>query len=360
MIAWLNPVALAALATVALPILVHLLVRRRAPRVLFPSLRFLAPSDQSAVRIRVPSEWLLLLVRVAIVACAALAVARPLLMTDGRRTSWAQRTVRAIVVDTSPSVNSVAASEGAVAEAQGAVRSRRFDGADVGESLRRAAAWLAASEPALREVVVLSDFQRGAMAAADVSALPAAFGFRPVRVTARTLPTTFDGEAVLAPSGALLPRVTVAGDATTVTWQPAPIEAGSLHIEAPADVAARLRRAVSEAGALAPPAGPPTVVRFGEGVAPDSLEAATILQSTLNARRDPQAWAERDPQTIAAPVLDGWTRTPSLPPADAWRHSDESDGRWLWLAAILLLLVEAVVRRSAVAVAPAREDARAA
>ena len=33
-------------------------------------------------------------------------------------------------------------------------------------------------------------------------------------------------------------------------------------------------------------------------------------------------------------------------PADvtAWRHTDESDGRWLWVLALVLLGVEALVR----------------
>ena len=55
MIAWLQPAALIGLLALAGPILIHLLRRQRAPRVLFPSLRFVRPTRTAAVRLRVPS-----------------------------------------------------------------------------------------------------------------------------------------------------------------------------------------------------------------------------------------------------------------------------------------------------------------
>ena len=48
MIAWLNPGGLPLIALAALPIVIHLLLRRRARVVPFPTVRFIVPSDRSA------------------------------------------------------------------------------------------------------------------------------------------------------------------------------------------------------------------------------------------------------------------------------------------------------------------------
>ena len=53
------------------------------------------------------------MVRCAIVAAAALALARPLLVTPARRAAWDARTARAIVVDVTPTAGDPSA---AVAE----------------------------------------------------------------------------------------------------------------------------------------------------------------------------------------------------------------------------------------------------
>jgi len=66
MIHWLNPSALAGLALLGLPILIHLLRTRQAERIPFPSLRFVVPSETAAVRLRLPADWLLLLVRLVL------------------------------------------------------------------------------------------------------------------------------------------------------------------------------------------------------------------------------------------------------------------------------------------------------
>src|SRR5262245_40360517 len=77
MIGWQNPAAFWALSLAALPIVIHLLRMHRADRVPFPSLRFVQTSRTAAVRFRLPSDWLLLIVRVAAVAFAVAAIAGP-------------------------------------------------------------------------------------------------------------------------------------------------------------------------------------------------------------------------------------------------------------------------------------------
>ena len=101
---FLNPLALVALAAVALPLVLHLFNLRRPREVDFSSLAFVKELQKSAVqRVRI-KEWLLLALRMLAVACLVLAFARPTL--EGAFSGWgsASRTAHAIVVDNSLSM----------------------------------------------------------------------------------------------------------------------------------------------------------------------------------------------------------------------------------------------------------------
>jgi hypothetical protein len=63
---WLNPLALIAVAAIAAPILIHILVQRRAAPFPFPTLRFLQPTRLAAIRRHRLEDLLLLAVRAAI------------------------------------------------------------------------------------------------------------------------------------------------------------------------------------------------------------------------------------------------------------------------------------------------------
>ena len=67
---WLNPLAWFAVAAIAVPVLVHLLAHRRAPRVPFPTLRFVQPTRLAAIRRRALEDRALLAIRSAIVIAA--------------------------------------------------------------------------------------------------------------------------------------------------------------------------------------------------------------------------------------------------------------------------------------------------
>src|ERR1700704_1365916 len=94
---WLNPSALFALAAVAAPILIHILIQRKAERFPFPTLRFLQPTRLAAIRRHLIEDWPLLAIRVALLAAAAAALAGPLIVTSARRQAWDRRVARAIV-----------------------------------------------------------------------------------------------------------------------------------------------------------------------------------------------------------------------------------------------------------------------
>lgn len=74
---WLFPAFLAALGALALPALLHFLRRRPKRTVVFPSLRFLAPTIQQNAHAQRIQRWLVLLLRCLVLGLIALAFARP-------------------------------------------------------------------------------------------------------------------------------------------------------------------------------------------------------------------------------------------------------------------------------------------
>ncbi len=102
---FLNPLLLLALASVAVPVLLHFLNLRRPRPVDFSSLEFLQTLQESAVqRVRI-KEWLLLALRILAVAALVMAFARPTL-TGALAGAVGQRarTALAVVVDNSLSM----------------------------------------------------------------------------------------------------------------------------------------------------------------------------------------------------------------------------------------------------------------
>jgi len=79
---FLNPLFLAALAAVAIPLVVHMLSRRRVPVFYFSSLRFLRASDRRSMKRVSLRRILLMLLRMTGVALLALAFARPVVKGD--------------------------------------------------------------------------------------------------------------------------------------------------------------------------------------------------------------------------------------------------------------------------------------
>lgn len=400
MIVWLAPAALAGLLAAAGPVIVHLLRRQRARRLVVPTVRFVAGLDRSSVRSRLPSDVPLLLVRVAIVACASLALARPLLLHSGRTAAWGERTARVVIVDTSDSAQGLIDESAVSAEVSSANPALRIDTPDPGGALRRAAAWLEKSPPARREVVLLSDFQAGAVTEDRIAAVPGHIGVRLVSFgPAETARMEVAGVPVLTPEGVADVRIRLHDVGTAVTHTIGGREPDGLQILAPGNpgAAARLLRVVSTAGALAPSRLQPIALRFrGEPLAApspapplswtliaaqrllrsrdirvdtiriadrsdqllidvdadaESLEAAQVLKAALDARIDPRVLTEHEPERIPSATLASWSREPAHPDAGAWRRSDDSDGRWIWLAALLLLGAETLLRR-----APAAES----
>lgn len=119
---FLNPLVLLALATIAIPLLLHLFNLRRPQRVDFSSLAFVKELQKSAVqRVRI-KQWLLLALRMLAIACLVLAFAQPTLTGDLAGIGQKVRTAHAIVVDNSLSMT--------MADAEGVYLSQAKDRAE--------------------------------------------------------------------------------------------------------------------------------------------------------------------------------------------------------------------------------------
>jgi len=206
---WLNPVALFALAAVAAPILIHILIQRKAERFPFPTLRFLQPTRLAAIRRHLLDDWPLLAVRIALLAAAGAALAAPLLVTSARRQAWDRRVARAIVTE-----DAAGRFGGDVVPA--ASLQQTFQGASLSDGIRRAVLWLDSAPPARREIVIASPLPIGSITHADVGSIPAAIGIRFER--AGTLPATRTVPAgrLLTADGVRALQVTLTGEQTSV------------------------------------------------------------------------------------------------------------------------------------------------
>jgi Aerotolerance regulator N-terminal len=438
-IRWLNPAALAGLALVAVPIVIHLLRTHRAERITFPSLRFVRAAQTAAVRMRWPSDFLLLALRIAVVATSVVAVAHPVVLTRSRLEKWDDRIARAIVVDSSDSMDrgragsgtpTAAASEASDAEKRGATYTVLLDDPDLRIGLRRAIAWAEAAPPARREIVVISDFQRGSLTRADVASVPKTVGLRFVRVgDAENAKTVTGLELFSAPEvSARRQEIAITPSATGVSVsEEGASQSGSLQPglrivggEQVERLVMPALRAVAKSGAPAPSATQPVALMFSDSptalppvktigprwmlrtilrlrgdvslesatreasaraftgsevwttVAADkagralisaaenggelllhvaapagSFIAAAALSAVLTARQGDTSQPEQEIAGIETSDLSAWSRAPAPVEREDWRRVEDSDARWFWLAALLLLALEPIFRRAA-------------
>lgn len=102
---FLHPLALLGLAAAAIPALLHLLQRRIPPEVDFPSVRYLRAAERESARRLKLRHLLLLILRTALIVTIVLAAARPLVPRRGGGAH--QPTAAVIVLDNSPSSGAI-------------------------------------------------------------------------------------------------------------------------------------------------------------------------------------------------------------------------------------------------------------
>lgn len=396
---WNHPAALAGLALVAAPLLVHLLVRRHATRIVFPAMRFVPAVRAAAVRLRAPADPGLLLLRMVIVAAAAVAAAQPLLKTAARQRAWDSRIARAVIVDTSASVPSADAARLADGALAGAFASHRFAASDLRDGLRRADEWLATATAARHEIALVSDFQRGSIDEADVAGVPRSTGVTLLRTghpqavmrdasvdgwrgarwdaslaleqastqvtwtrrdqTARTGLTVRAAERDRAAAGRAADAARSFGvphaepaRPVEVSFDGAPAVADTSPVTpwiALAAIALRGSELVAETGARIEVGERDGVMRVKAALPASSPLAPAVVRAALLAAAPRVFDPEAERTAIEESVLSRWRRD-AAPVASTAPGSDESDGRWLWALALALLLVEGIVRRREAAI----------
>jgi hypothetical protein len=219
--AFLAPLFFVALATFAIPVLIHLTQRERKQIVEFPSLMFLQRIPYQSVRRRRIRDWPLLLMRLAAIALVVLAFARPFLkrpivalasamgprevvvlldhsysMGYGDRWDRARAAARRAVQALGPSDHAtlILFGTGAALEVRATTDLSRvvaaIDAATLSAEatryapgLKLAQRVLAESRMANREVVMISDFQRNGWVRDDTLRLPQGTIFTPVAIT---------------------------------------------------------------------------------------------------------------------------------------------------------------------------------
>lgn len=218
---FLAPLFLVALAGLAIPVLLHLTQREKNQIVRFPSLMFVRRIPYQSVRRRKIQHWLLLMVRLAALALIVLAFSRPLLSQEdpGAALGDGAREV-VVLVDTSYSMGFADRWERARAAAHDAVSNLTSadrgsvvlfsSGAEIAvrsapdraaltaaiatakpgagstryaPALKVAGSILADSTLPRREVILISDFQRGGWRGEEGARLPEGAMLTPVPVT---------------------------------------------------------------------------------------------------------------------------------------------------------------------------------
>jgi hypothetical protein len=221
---FLAPLFFLALAGLAIPVLLHLTQREKKQIIHFPSLMFVRRIPYQAVRRRKIQNWLLLMVRLAALAMIILAFARPLFRRDDAPvvTSSGAREV-VVLLDTSYSmaygdrweraraaahdaINGLTAGDrgsvvlfssgaeialrsaperaalsGVVANAKPGASATRY-----APALKVAGSIMAESQLPRREVVLISDFQRGGWRGEEGARLPQGTVLTPVPVIGAT------------------------------------------------------------------------------------------------------------------------------------------------------------------------------
>ncbi len=120
MIGFLHPWMLAGLVAAGLPILLHLLQRREPPTVVFPAVRYLIAATQEHQRRLKLQNWLLLILRTALIVLLVLAAAGPTVPARGAPGHAPSALV--VVVDNSASSGAVVNGAPRLARLQAAAR----------------------------------------------------------------------------------------------------------------------------------------------------------------------------------------------------------------------------------------------
>ena len=301
-----------------------------------------------------------------------MALAGPILQTAARTAGYAGRTSRAVVA-LEEAGTSLAATIG-----DGAFASATFRRPEVADALSDAIRWLARQPPSSREIVIAGTLRRGSVAESDLALIPPGVGVR-----FQNAAGSASDEAtwpVLARRDGGLVRIDRAVhfevDATRVADGPAGAVASDLvsSVARDADTAWRRRHcAPPRCGVSWSEFDRPTLIvwegadavainRAGPGAriirmpvpAPPSAAADAVRAALRAVSPRPDRF---EPVMLTPEQLSSWSRLPGSP-LDNAPLRDEGDRRWLWGAVLLLLAIEAGMRRGRSEIASVKMTAR--
>lgn len=222
---FLNPLALIGLALLSLPVIIHLLARRRARVLDFPTLKFLRETPSFRLRPRRIRQPLLLALRVSALLLIVLALARPLvtlpahsertrlILLDASLSMRAPGRTRAAREEARSLINRLAVGERAaiiafsstayVLAAATSDRERllatveayepQSGAADFGQGFAVAATLLERAPPSLVEIDLISDFQKS-----NLATLAAASSQLSARITTHAVGAPIERNAALS------------------------------------------------------------------------------------------------------------------------------------------------------------------
>ena len=258
---WGNPWAWAGIVTIALPVLIHLLGRGHARVQRFPSLRFLEASRLLPTRRTRVHDLVLLAIRAGILAAGVAALAQPTLRTDDRARALGRSLARAIVLDTSISMQRAtpvgeravdAGRREARRVASDAQTSTLLETRAPARAIAAAIEWLN-TQPGRGELVIVSDFQSGSLNATDLAVLARETGVRLVRIPVGQ-PVAATDIVARSGRGETVARTTLSPERTDVEWSTragSASQAGEVRILAGPDERARADAAVRAAATVA-------------------------------------------------------------------------------------------------------------
>ena len=274
---WQNPWAWLGLAAVALPVIIHLFGRGHARVHRFPSLRFIAASRLLPTRRTRLNDLALLLVRASMLAIAAAALARPLILTSRRSAAANAMLARVVIVDsTTRDARSKADSVLRDATANTSIAT-----ADVSAALPGAIAWLA-TQPMRGEIAIVSRFPVDLLDSADVASIPGQIGLRFVRVAGSPAPLELHARSG---DGETMTRIAVSQDRTDAEWSTATNSHAAPNIEV---LAGSNERRSADAARLAAASMPVALPMDSAAIAvvePGYEGRAGLLASTSTPRR---------------------------------------------------------------------------
>lgn len=401
---WANPWAWLGAVSIALPVLIHLLGRGRAKVVPFPTLRFLEASKLLPTRRTRIHDTALLVVRIGILLAAVSALARPVWLTAERKRVVDDALARAIIVErgvlpadsleTNATTHIVVQTSSLAREISGAVqwlerqpgrrelvvvspfRRASLDSADlaavpstIGIRLDRVASTDSApiarahvlagdvsTRTTLADSATSTEWTTSAAVAPTIAGVILGLNDRPLGAAAARAALSLGVSLPLdarRPVGiiyiGLTPPTTTPIDLPWMTTIAARIRADSTLIAATSRIAAVaadtsglvIARDSSNRPAITAQRGGNELLLIA-GFEPASLASAALLAAIAKAR---SSSAPAVPVFISPEVLATWQRTPAAGGSVA-ALNDESDGRWFWAVALILLGLETWMRRA--------------